>query len=201
MVNKKAKHNQSCKDCKIRVFELLSAIYGDVEQNYKIGIKTKLENYEEVSDYSNLEKIYNSLVNERGYDSFIKKSKLSPVDYYVKNENDKSKEFILEFDESQHFTLLRKISLENYPKTWDLGFDKERWIELSRVLDRHDKDPIYRDEQRAWYDTLRDFAPNILGIAPTVRLYASDCIWCELNFDNKNNLKTFKDIINSKPNI
>ncbi|MCL1834460.1 MAG: hypothetical protein FWG49_08170 [Leptospirales bacterium] len=120
---------------------------------------------------------------------------------YIKNKNNKSQEFILEFDESQHFTHLRKIALENYPKTLNLGFNREKWMDLCKSLDRHDIDPIYRDEQRAWYDTLRDFAPLILGIAPTVRLYASDFIWCQLNPNDKKDLETFKDFIESKSNI
>ena len=40
-----------------------------------------------------------------------------------------------------------------------------------------------RDEQRAWYDTLRDLVPSIMGLQPTVRLYASDQVWCSLDPD------------------
>ncbi|KZX15091.1 hypothetical protein MBCUT_17360 [Methanobrevibacter cuticularis] len=194
----KIQHNQSCKECKERIFELLTNVYGDVEKQYKLGILTNLKHYEENKRYSDMEKIFNCLTNERGHENFIKKPNLSPVDYYIKNETDKSKEFILEFDESQHFTNLRKVALENYPSSLNLGFDKEKWISLCESLNRHDNDPIFRDEQRAWYDTLRDFAPSILEIAPTVRLFASDYIWCELDVGNENDLKKFKNIVEMK---
>ena len=42
-----------------------------------------------------------------------------------------------------------------------------------------------RDEQRAWYDTLRDLVPSIKGLRPTVRLYARDRAWCSLDPDSK----------------
>lgn len=197
----KIKHNQSCKECKKRIFELLTTIYDDVEEQYRLDIFTNLKDYEKNETYFELEKIFNSLINERNHTNFIKKQKLSPVDYYIKNKKDNSKDFILEFDESQHFTHLRKVALENYPNNLNLGFDKKKWINLCESLNRHDNDPIFRDEQRAWYDTLRDFAPSILEIAPTVRLFANDYMWCELDTGNENDLKKFKNIIEMKINL
>ena len=44
----------------------------------------------------------------------------------------------------------------------------------------YDNDPPYRDEQRAWYDTLRDFIPEMKGFLPTVRVFAKDLAWCSL---------------------
>lgn len=85
-IKTKITHNQRCKECKERIFELLSAIYGDVEKQYKTDILTNLKDYKYNERYSELEKIFNSLINERGYGKFVKKSKLSPVDYYVKME-------------------------------------------------------------------------------------------------------------------
>jgi hypothetical protein len=52
-----------------------------------------------------------------------------------------------------------------------LGFDKRKWIELCDQINAHDNYPLFRDEQRAWYDTLRDFLPTIKPLLPTVRLY------------------------------
>ncbi len=106
------------------------------------------------------------------------------VDYYLP-----AQRVVVEFDESQHFTQLRRVALETYPATLRLGFDRHRWIELSRKLDRHDNDPYDRDETRAWYDTLRDFAGvgsgSLAEARPTVRLYARDEVWCQLDLSNR----------------
>ena len=104
----------------------------------------------------------------------------------------------LEFDESQHFTNPRKIALERYPEELKLGFDRQRWIKLCEELDRRDNDPPYRDEQRAWYDTLRDFAPSVLNHRPTIRLYAKDHIWCKLDPDKKEDQKKFMKFLKTR---
>ena len=44
--------------------------------------------------------------------------------------------------------------------------------------------PPYRDEQRAWYDALRDLLPSLEDLQATVRLYARDLTWCSLDPDN-----------------
>jgi hypothetical protein len=62
-----------------------------------------------------------------------------------------------------------------------LGFSRERWLQLCAELNRHDNSPPYRDEQRAWFDTLRDFAPACLGLQPVARIYAGAAIWCHLD--------------------
>ncbi len=104
----------------------------------------------------------------------------------------------MEFDESQHFTLPRKISLQSYGGAVNLGFPLEKWIELCETVDAKDNDPPYRDEQRAWYDTLRDFLPVYFGLGPTVRLFAGEMHWCSLNPDNPEHVKAFKDKIEGK---
>jgi len=93
--------------------------------------------------------------------------KLPNVDFFVPNPG-----FIVEFDESQHFTKPREKALSNYPDTLNLGFDRSKWNNLWIGLNKKDKDTPYRDEQRALYDTLRDFAPIMLDLKPTIRLFA-----------------------------
>ena len=95
-----------------------------------------------------------------------------------------SRRFIVEFDESQHFTEPRKIALENYPIELELGFDRKKWIKLCEEIKAKDDDPPLRDEQRTWYDTLRDFLPAIKGLKPTIRLFAKDYQWCDLDANN-----------------
>ncbi len=93
-------------------------------------------------------------------------------DYYIPSLN-----IAVEFDEKQHFTNLRAKSLKSYPSGIKLGFNKQKWIKLCEEIDEHDDDPIYRDEQRAFYDSLRDiyFFKNYLK--PVIRIYENDVSW------------------------
>jgi len=134
-----------------------------------------------------LQSIFESLREHRGYERFVRADRLPNVDYFVP-----SLGVILEFDESQHFTAPREIALSHYPDQTELGFDRDRWIGLCRKMHRRDNDPPYRDEQRAWYDTMRDFAPYILGLKPTVRLFARDLEWCSLRPDSNQDIDTFR---------
>ena len=115
---------------------------------------------------------------------------LPHCDFFIPNPG-----FILEFDESQHFTLPRKIALERYPDDLKMGFSRERWMMLCQRIDSKDNDPPYRDEQRAWYDTLRDFLPAIKGLKPTVRLFARDFVWCSLDPDDPSDVRRFKNLL------
>ena len=125
-----------------------------------------------------------------GVADFVKADTLAPCDFWVPDPG-----FIVEFDESQHFTALRKLALSAYPAKHLLGFPAERWIELCEHHDARDNDPRYRDEQRAWYDTLRDLVPTLEGLQPTVRLYARDRVWCSMDSGNGDHLKAFSDLI------
>lgn len=184
---RKVKHNERCPKCKKTIEEMLRKIYGEVKVNYRFDVGTKPEDFKKSPFYPSLKKIFIKLQGSRGYKDFVRSDKLPPVDYYVPSPG-----LILEFDESQHFSKARKISLENYPKELNLGFDKSRWIKLCEEINAKDNDPPYRDEQRAWYDTLRDFLPTILNLKPIVRLFARDYIWCSLNPDNPKDIKNFR---------
>lgn len=76
-----------------------------------------------------------------------------------------------------------------------LGFPAKRWLELCEKHDAKDGSPPYRDEQRAWYDTLRDLVPVAEGLRPTVRLYARDQVWCSLDPENSQDRQRFLDLI------
>jgi hypothetical protein len=67
-----------------------------------------------------------------------------------------------------------------YPNELELGFNIEKWIALCEKINARDNNPPYRDEQRAWYDILRDFLHVLIGLKPTVRLFARDFVWCSL---------------------
>ncbi|GAI43637.1 unnamed protein product, partial [marine sediment metagenome] len=104
----------------------------------------------------------------------------------------------IEFDESQHFTAPRKLSLMHYPDGLKLGFPKQRWGQLCDEIDAKDNDPPFRDEQRAWYDTLRDFLPEIKGLSSTVRLYFKEMHWCNLDPENSSEVNRFEKFIEGR---
>ena len=169
-------HSAHCRACKERVGELLAAIYGNCQVNHSFPWSALPPDYVNTSLGGLLKRIQSELGNFRGHRDFIKSAQVPPCDYYVSDPP-----FILEFDESQHFSHARLITLQLYPKTMPLGFALARWRELCREVDAQDNDPFDRDERRAWYDVLRDFVPIVYGFKPTVRLYAGDDEWCGLD--------------------
>lgn len=187
------KHNERCKECKKRIFELLSKLYGKVEQDYNLNLSNKLDSFKDNLHYSNLRNIFGLLQDHRGHQEFVRAKNLPNVDFFVVNPG-----FIVEFDESQHFTKQREISLKNYPTDLKLGFDKQKWIKHCENLHQKDNDPYYRDEQRAWYDTMRDFSPFILDFKPTIRLFARDHVWCGFNPENNEDINKFKEILGDR---
>jgi len=186
-------HDERCPKCKETIRRLLEKIYGRVEKNYKFSVGTYPEDFKETQYYCILKEIYEALQSPRGFKEFVKAKTLPNCDFFIPDPG-----FIVEVDESQHFTLPRKITLERYPTNFELGFNKEKWIRLCNEINAKDNDPPYRDEQRAWYDTLRDFLPTILGLQPTVRLFAKDFVWCSLNPDDPKDIDRFRKIIEKR---
>lgn len=187
-------HTKRCLDCKNVVERMLNKIYGDVKPNYKFNIGTNPENFRDTPHYEDLKRIFTNLQNYRGYKDFVYTDTLPNCDYFVPNPG-----FVVEFDESQHFTIPRKISLLSYPYKSESGFSLGRWAFTCDETRKTDKHPYYRDEQRAWYDTLRDFLPELTGnLKPTVRLYSEEMQWCSLNPDNSDDVAKFKNIIESR---
>lgn len=62
----------------------------------------------------------------------------------------------MEYDERQHFTIQRAKALELYTPDRSLKFDQQEWITTCNSIKATDTSPPYRDEQRAFYDSLRD---------------------------------------------
>lgn len=180
-------HNERCPECKERVKQLLEALFGKAEVNWDLKVACRLDDHKDAKLYGVLEQIHTALQTHRGFNQFVKSKKLPRVDFFVPDRN-----LIIEFDESQHFTKPRDIALSLYPNDNDLGFSVARWRTLCMQLDKRDNDPPYRDEQRAWYDTLRDFAPRLLGQGRIVRLYSRDQTWCALNPESNSDLKFFE---------
>ncbi|WP_432745300.1 hypothetical protein ABXJ76_06475 [Methylobacter sp. G7] len=183
-------HNERCPQCKLTVRNMLTNVFGKVEANWSSGLPCKLADYNNTDLADSLGAVHEALQNHRGNNQFVFVNKLPRVDYFIPDQN-----LIVEFDESQHFTKPRNIALSHYPQGKDYGFNVEKWREICQKLDKRDNDPKYRDEQRAWYDTLRDIAPQLLGCKQTVRLYSRDLVWCSLNPDSESDLLKFKQII------
>lgn len=189
-------HNgENCSKCKKTVSELLNRIYFRTNANHKFTIGVYPEDFKHTKYYSKLKSIFKALQNHRGHKNFVRVKNLPRCDYFVLNPP-----FILEFDESQHFTLPRKKALRMYPKELKTGFSIKKWIEICDEVEAKDNDPIYRDEQRAWYDTLRDFLPAVKKIEPTIRINWKEYNWCELNPDSESDIRLFKQIISDKTN-
>jgi len=147
--------------------------------------------------FENLNQIWVSLTKYRGYSELVgvRTKRLPGCDYYLPEQSR-----IIEFDERQHFSIPRKISLQMYPEGLELGFDRLRYISLCediKAID-NDKNVPHRDEQRAWLDTLRDFLPLIYGLKPTIRIYSKDFNWRMLNPDNLAHIEDFKRLLTQR---
>ena len=189
-IRERKRHNERCGECKDTIKRLLEKIYGRVEESPRFDIGTLPEDFKDMPCYPSLRKIFQALQDHRGFKDFVKAKVLPNSDLFMPEPG-----FVFEYDERQHFTLPRKISLENYPENLELGFDRKRWISLCKKIHARDNDPEFRDEQRAWYETLRDFLPLIKGLRPTVRVCMRDFEWCSLNPDNPSDVEKFKALM------
>jgi hypothetical protein len=168
---------------------MLQAVYGTVYHRYRIHLGTLPGDYGTQPFYTSLSSIYHALENHRGFTDFVS-ARYVDADFFIPNPG-----FIVECDESQHFTKSRGITLKNYPDNKKVGFSLKDWISRCDELDKHDNDPPSRDEQRAWYDTVRDFLPEIKGFQPTIRLYAGELDWCGMDPEKEEDRESFKKIL------
>jgi hypothetical protein len=99
-----AHHDERCLKCKETLRKLLERVYGKVELNYKFEVGTRLENFLNTSGYGKLKEIYEALQNHRRFKEFNKATTLPTCDFFIP-----SLGFIVEFDESQHFTLPEEL--------------------------------------------------------------------------------------------
>ena len=191
-----ARHSERCIECKRRVRELLERIYGSCLPNQQFGWPTRLASYAGTSIEPALRNVATALESHRGFGigEFVKSDTLAGCDFWVPDPG-----FIVEFDESQHFTVPRKLALSEYADERLLGFSAERWIALCEQHEARDNDPPYRDEQRAWYDTLRDLVPSLKDLQPTVRFYAGALAWCSLDPDSRDDRERFLGLMHRAP--
>ena len=189
-VNFTHSNSSRCRDCKDRVYQLLAATYGVCKVGSSFPWPTKPDHYRGTTVGDALERISEGLRKLRGYRNFIRAEQLPPCDFYLPEPG-----FIVEFDESQHFTQPRSVTLRSYPLELKVGFSIAHWLDLCQRIDAKDNDPPDRDERRAWYDTLRDLVPTLHGFEPTVRLYSDAFRWCSLHKDSEKDRETFRSFL------
>ena len=173
--------------------ELLTAVYGNCRINHSFSWSARPEDYANTPIGNLLRQIRTALGDLRGHRDFIKSAQVPPCDYFISDPP-----FIVEFDESQHFSRPRLTTLSLYPDDLDVGFSLSRWRELCREIDAKDDQPLDRDERRAWYDTMRDLLPTLYGFKPTVRLYAGEFEWCSLDAASVRDQARFAAIIKAR---
>ncbi len=189
-------HNTRCNHCKDRLDELFRYHYGSIEHKHKVQVPVHLEKLGEFTNlrtFQKLEKIYHALEGFKQQKQFVKSVNLQRCDIFIPQLMR-----IVELDETQHFSAARAIALEQYPKSFELGFSRKQWILYCRHYNSKDPMPPYRDEQRAWYDTIRDFLPFLIGYAPTIRIHIGDFAWCELDSSSKSDRNKFRELLSIK---
>src|SRR5262245_361237 len=110
-------HNERCRDCKKSIRDLLAAVFGMVEVKVSCDLNRpcRLEDYKGTSLSDLLSTVYEALQKHRGFKLFVGSTRLRPVDFFVPDQR-----LIVEFDESQHFTKPRDITLSLYPRSIEL---------------------------------------------------------------------------------
>jgi very-short-patch-repair endonuclease len=139
-----------------------------------------------VSNDDVLDGIYENLASIRGCKYFPTPGHPLACDFFIPSEN-----LIIEYDERQHFTKQRAKSLAYYPPDLNLGFDKDKWCEACENIKATDNDPIYRDEQRAFYDSVRDILAARNGMT-LIRIKEGDYDW-----ESESGMEVLNELINS----
>ncbi len=164
----KKENSSSGKTQKDFLFKLLKQRFGCVVNEAKFDW---LKVPDSVSKNDVFDEIYDNLVSIRGHNNFSTSDYKLACDYFIPSHN-----LIIEYDERQHFTIPRANSLAHYPSDLNLGFDKDKWCEASDTIRATDKKPIYRDEQRAFYDSVRDILAAHNGMT-LIRIKDGDYDW------------------------
>jgi hypothetical protein len=120
-----ASHTERCPNCKKTIEQMLRKMFSDVKVNHSFDLGSLGEEFAATPFGRDINRIFTSLQKYRGHNNFVRAKKLPPCDFFIPSPG-----FIVEFDESQHFTWSRAISLENYPDNLPLGFPLKRWIDI-----------------------------------------------------------------------
>ena len=152
------------KQIKSDFLQILRENFGEIELEYKFSWLALPEIDKLDVD---TRKIYDVLSEMRGFHNFYCIGRRLRCDYVLMREK-----IIIEFDEKQHFTEQRARSLKFYPRI-PLFFNKNVWLDHCNDIKAYDNDPPYRDEQRAFFDSLRDILSFKNGFK-LIRFYERD---------------------------
>ncbi len=94
--------------------------------------------------------LFDRLMSYRGDKEFARKNVMLRCDFVCE-----SKKLIIEYDERQHFSEARRISLLSYQNI-PTAYNKDLWIKACEDIQAKDNQPRNRDEIRAYYDSTRD---------------------------------------------
>ena len=132
--------------------------------------------------------MHEALVAFRGYENFSTPGRKLQCDFFIPSEN-----LIIEYDERQHFTEPRAISFDFYPENISFGFDTGYWKnECNRIKAKDpDKKKPDRDEQRAFYDSVRDILAARNGMT-LIRIKHEDYDW-----ESESGVRTMDNLINN----
>lgn len=125
-----------------------------------------------------LKLIHDALTAYRGFAEISNPGYQLSCDFFVPERH-----LIIEYDERQHFSEARKRALELYPAGLPIGFNVATWQEECGRIKAKDNKPPYRDEQRAFYDTLRDFLAPANGYR-IIRLQDGSLDWSKADEDD-----------------
>ncbi len=163
-----------------------------LQKNFGVIVTEKKFDWLKAPDPEHLpeeyKKIVDALIAYRGHKDFYKKSYHPPCDIVLEDQK-----IIIEYDENQHFTNARKITLENYPENVKLYFNKDYWIEQCDKINAHDNDPQDRDEGRAYYDAIRDIEAFKHGYK-LIRIKHGDFDWT-----SEDAIEHLREMINQLP--
>ncbi len=164
----KKENRSSGKTQKDFLFKLLKQRFGCVVTEAKFDwLKVPAR----VSNDNVLDEIYENLSLIHDCNKFTTPGYQLACDYFIPSQN-----LIIEYDEKQHFTIPRAKSLAHYPSGLNLNFDKDKWCKACEDIKATDNDPKYRDEQRAFYDSVRDILAAHNGMT-LIRIKDGDYDW------------------------
>ena len=132
--------------------------------------------------------MHEALVAFRDYENFSTPRQKLQCDFFIPSEN-----LIIEYDERQHFTEPRAISFDFYPENISFAFDIRYWKdECNRIKAKDsDKNKPDRDEQRAFYDSVRDILAARNGMT-LIRIKHEDYDW-----ESESGVRTMDNLINN----
>lgn len=136
------------KKFKKELYDSLTSIFTNVKPEMKFDWLF-VPKHENMPD--DIRRIYNALCKHRNYTDFDSPGIKLSCDFFLPGWR-----LIIEVDERQHFTNPRGLSILNYPQDVTFNFDEKLWRKRCDDVNATDNDPPHRDEQRAYYDSLRD---------------------------------------------